>query len=103
MELHAEERPVLGDRDDAFARRGRGGSLGRVGVREPEGLAGRLDGRPTDAGHALGAQAHRTPGNEAEAGDAAVLLGLVERELEAEADAECGAAGSGALEQRLVE
>ncbi len=48
-------------------------------------------------------QANRTSRDEPEPGDAAVLLGLVECELEAEADAECRPAGGRTVEERLVE
>ena len=59
--------------------------------------------RPADARHALRAQPDGAAGHEAEPRRAAVLLALVERDLEAEADAERRAARGGALAQRVVE
>src|SRR6516165_9475945 len=88
MELHADERTMLDDRGVALARRHRRGRLRLIGVREPVRLPAGLDLRPADTRHALVPQADGTAGNEPEAGDAAVLLGLVERELEPEADPE---------------
>src|SRR5438045_9639038 len=88
MELHADERAVLDDGSVPLARcHGRVGH-GLVRVREPVRLAARVDGRPPDARDAFRLQTYGPARHEAEAGDAAVLLALVERELEAEADAE---------------
>src|SRR5258708_14433080 len=103
MELDADERLVLGDGDEAVARRGRGGRLGRVGVREPERLAGGLDARPAHPRHPVAVQANRTSRDEPEPGDAAVLLGLVECELEAEADAECRPARGPTVDAPLLQ
>ena len=63
-------------------------------MREPELLAHRLDARPADPWHAAVLQPARAAGQEPEAVDAAVLLRVLERELQAEADAERRAAGA---------
>src|SRR4051794_6312991 len=86
MELDAGEAPTLDDRGDALARRDRRRRLGGVRVREP--VRGLVHIRPADARHALGLDPHRAAGDEPETGDAAVLLALLERELQPEADAE---------------
>src|SRR5581483_9864476 len=103
MELDAEERAVLHDGGEALARPGHGRRLGGVGVREPVRLAARLDLRPADPRHAALPQPDGAAGNEAERGHAAVLLRLVESELQAEADAEDRALRAEPLPQRLVE
>src|SRR5579859_2012604 len=103
MELDADERLVLRDCDEAIARRRCRGRLGRVRVREPERLAGRLDTRPAHPWHAASVEPDRTSRKKPEPGDAAVFLGLVECELEAEADAERRATGGRAVEERFVE
>ena len=86
MELPPRERAVLDDRRVALARGDRGVGLRLVRVREPVRLAAGLDGRPADARHTLAVQADRTPRDDAEPCDATVLLALVERELQPEAD-----------------
>src|SRR5262245_34944997 len=103
VELHAGERAALGDRDDAFGTRGRVRRLGRERVREVERAPETVDAGPADARDASFAQAHRAAGHDAEPLDAAVLLGLVERELETEADAEDRTVVGDAHAQRLVE
>jgi hypothetical protein len=72
-------------------------------VREPERAAVRLDRRPADARDAPLAQPHGAAGDEPEPGNAAVLLGLLERELQAEADPERRPPEPRALAERLVE
>src|SRR5581483_7491615 len=96
MELHAEDRAVLGDRRDALRRRRHGRRLGGVRVRIPVRVAAAVESRPADARHPALAQPNAASGHEPEPADAAVLLRLVERELQPEADAEnrpavCGA------------
>src|SRR5207245_5656620 len=61
---------------------------GRIRVREPVCGPVGLDRRPPDPGYTSFADARGAAGHEAEPGDAAVLLALLEREVEAEADAE---------------
>ena len=68
---------------------------------EPVRLAAGIDRRPADARHALGLEPYGAAGNEAEAGDAAVLLALVECKLEPEADAEDWASRRVALTQHV--
>src|SRR5579872_4450458 len=103
MELDAEESAALRCCDDALRVRARERRLGRVRVREVEVVAELVDTRPADARHAAFAQSHGAPGNEAETLDAAVLLALLERELQAEADSEHGTARVDARAQRVVE
>src|SRR5438270_10678200 len=55
---------------------------------EPIGGIAGLDRSPADARYASLAQPHCAAGDDSEPGDAAVLLRLVERELQAEADTE---------------
>ena len=85
--------PDSRDRDDALGRRRRTRRLGGVRVREVERVAGRFDLGPADARDAPFAQAHGAAGQDAEPCDAAVLLRLVECELQSQADAEDGAVG----------
>src|SRR5689334_15409077 len=101
MELHAEERAVARFRDEAVRPGGRGRCLDRVRVREVVG--GAVDLRPADARHALGLDAHGPARQEPETVDAAVLLRPVDRELQAEADAEYRTLVSEPLAQRRVE
>src|SRR5438105_2910898 len=101
MELHAGERPVPHLRDDALGARRRRGRLGGVGVREPERLwLTATNFGPADPRHPALAKPDRAAGDEAETGHAAVLLALLEREVEAEADAE---RRSGSRAERLVD
>ena len=62
-----------------------------------------LDLRPADARDPLSAETNCAAGDEAEPGDAVVLLTLVQRDLQSEADAEHGASRGGALTHRVVE
>ena len=103
VELDAEEGAGLGDRDDPLGVRDRGRRLRGVGVREVERLATGLDSSPADARDATIPQPNGSPGKQAEARDAAVLLGLLERELQPEADPERRAAACDPASQRLVE
>src|SRR5690349_19046254 len=89
MELHAGERAVLDDGGEPFAVRGRRGRLGDVGVREPECVVTGLHMRPADARNTLRLDADGATRHEPEPVDAAVLLGVVERKLQPEADPEC--------------
>src|SRR5205807_293155 len=88
MELDSGERPVARCGHESFrcVHTGRGG--GRIRVREPVCGPVGLDRRPPDPGYTSFADARGAAGHEAEPGDAAVLLALLEREVEAEADAE---------------
>ncbi len=104
MELHADER--------ARARRRRRGPRSS---RSPPASRPRTSARTSTprrparpppsrcAGRAPSRRRTARPGDEAEPGDAAVLLALVERELEAEADAERRPSRRDALAQRVVE
>src|SRR5581483_6473440 len=99
VELDPDERAVLDDCGVAFARRN--GRIGHrfVRVREPVRLATRVDLCPADARDAVRLEPHGPARHDAEAGDAAVLLALVEGELKAEADAENRTAGLMTLAQ----
>src|SRR5581483_6581665 len=90
MELDADEAAVLDDGGDPFGRRRRGGRVGGVRVREVIRIAGRVavERRPADPRHALALDSRNPARNKAEARDAAVLVALLERELEPETDAE---------------
>src|SRR5688572_28982186 len=103
MELDAEEASGLGDSDDTLGERGCSGRLRRVRVREVERLPVGLHRRPADARDAARAEPDRSTGKEPEPGDTAVLLRLVERELQAQADAEREATITHPSAQRLVE
>src|SRR5690348_8672903 len=101
MELTADERPVPYLGDDAL-RPGYGGRRPRrERVREIEGVAS-VNLRPADPRHAARAQALGAAGNQPEPGHTTVLLRRLERELEAEADAENRPVGSEPLAERLV-
>jgi len=97
MELDAEEAPRLRGGHDALGSRDRGGGLGSVGVGEVVGLAAGLDLGPADSRDALRAKPNGATRDDSEPRDAAVLLGLLEGELESEADPKRGAAGCDAL------
>src|ERR1044071_310837 len=87
MELAAKEGSVAHLGDDALRPRGRVRRDGGIGVREVERTAV-VDLGPADARNAALLQPLRAPVDEPEALHAAVLVGPLERELEAEADAE---------------
>ena len=70
---------------------------------EVVGLAAGLHGGPADPRYAALSQPHGAAGEQAEAGDTAVLVGLLERQLKPEADAERRFAGGDASPQRLVQ
>ena len=70
---------------------------------EPERLTAGRELGPADPRHASIPQADRAAWCKTEAGDAAVLLALVECELEAEADSEDRPARFGTHAQRRVE
>src|SRR4029079_2579507 len=74
---------------------------GGVRVREIERLTV-VDARPADSGDAAVAHPDRAPCDEPEPGDTTVLLGLLERQLQAEADPEDRPARSETRRQRLV-
>src|SRR5437763_7892310 len=103
MELDSGESTSLCDGDDILRVRGGAGRLRRVRMREVERLAQPVDVGPADARDAALAQAHRAAGDDAEPFHAAVLLRLVERELQPEADAEHGPAVVHSVAERVVE
>src|SRR5215216_7124021 len=100
MELHADERAAPRLRDDAF--RPGGGARREGGVRVRKVIGVRADLRPAHARDAAVADALGAAREQAEPGDAPVLVRPVERELEAEADAEHGPARIDARPELLV-
>src|SRR5262249_23017086 len=103
MELDAGERARLDDCDDALGGRRRARRLGRVGMREVERLAEAIDLGPPAPRDPTLAQPHRAAGDDPETAHAAVLLRLLESELEAEADAQHGQVVLDARAQDAVE
>src|SRR2546430_6275332 len=103
MELDADKAgdPRLGD--DAFGCCGRRRSLGDVRVGEIIRLAAWVDRRPADPRHPALVQSHRPARKKPEALHAAVLVALLEGELEPQADAERRPAAGDPRAERLVE
>src|SRR5439155_17090410 len=93
--------PRLGD--DAFGYCGCRMSLGDLRVREIIRHAAWVDRRPADPRHPALVQSHRPARKKPEALHAAVLVALLEGELEPQADAERRPAAGDPRAERLVE